>query len=109
DIYEKIQSNNKNVVDIRMGLTISVLIEKMGTKDSAGDGIYFENNQTLISVFEQPIYAISDFTQETGVILSGDFVNIVNNKLQNELGNQYSPNIMDSHWLTADISIDNPN
>lgn len=109
NIYNQVQENNRNVVDIIQNLSLSILIEKVVDKESTVDGVYFENTKSLETVLEQPIYPAGDLNSETGIILSGTLINIVKNKLQSELGNTYGDNILDSHWLSSNIMINDPN
>lgn len=106
-IYALIQEGN-NVSNILKGLNLSILIEKTVDKVII-PGVYYENTKTYETVFEQPIYGLTDFSVDTGVILDGLMVDIVNNNLQNELGNQYNTTILDSSWLSANVNINNLN
>lgn len=104
-LYELFHEHNKNVIDIIKTLKLSVLIEKNVNKDAV-DGNYYEINKVLVPILEREIYEVDDLSQDTGIILSGAMVGVVNNKLQNELGSMFSTDILDSNWLSANILIE---
>jgi hypothetical protein len=103
-MIEQVQNYNKNVVDLMKGLKFSVLVEKYVDREQE-EGMYYEDTKVLIPVFEQPLYVLNDLNRDTGIILRGSDVDSVNHQLQSELGGTYSPSLLDSIWLNADILI----
>jgi hypothetical protein len=107
-IFEKYSNENLNVVDILNGLDLSVVIEKYGFRDiNAGEN--YETNKTLIPIAEDVFYEGFKINESTGIILSGSKINIVNNKLQSELGLLYNAQITNSEWLRLELEITDEN
>jgi hypothetical protein len=106
-LFDKFSEDNTNVVDILKQLTLSLGIEVVENRD-VNDGEYYETNQTLRKIVDEEFYGAISMNEVTGVILSGDFVDVVNNKLKSELGSLYSNGITDSQWLTVELIITNP-
>lgn len=105
-IYQKYVGTNVQVMDLLRGLNLSVAIEKYGFRETSGE--MFETTKTLIPILSQDIYSGVDVNQATGIILSGDKTNLVNNKLMNELGPLYNDQITNSDWLQLDLIINDP-
>lgn len=102
DIYDKSEGNN--VVDILKALTLSVAIEIVELRDTSNGEIY-QTNQTLRKIIEEEFYDSVSFNEPTGILLTGDYISIVNTKLQNELGGLYSDEITNSGWMHVELTI----
>jgi hypothetical protein len=103
-IIEQVQTYNKSVVNLIKGLRFSVLIEKYVDRETE-EGVYYEDTKVLVPILEQPLYVVNNLNDDTGVILSGSSKDSVRHQLQEELGITYSPDIVDSKWLNADVLI----
>jgi hypothetical protein len=106
-IYDKYTNSNINVIDILNGLDLSLMIEKYGFRETS-EGQVYESNKTLIPIVDTKLYGGITTYESTGVILSGDKVSIVNNKLKNELGALYNEQITNSQWLNTELLVNDP-
>jgi hypothetical protein len=104
-VFPLIENGTQLLTDLLKGLDLSVLIEKQINQESNGDVIY-EGAKTLKSIFEEKIYKVKNFTENTGIVLSGTKTDLLNNKLEDELGVGYTPSLLNGSWIKINLTID---